>query len=160
MEIYQSLEAVLLAAVKQPVNRPLLVNLAVILEEVLEEIITDDLSAAVSSAAEGFSNEVQIFLQRIFSINHFQPAAQAGDNIVPQILFVGDGQDAVHIREEGLVFALIPVPTGIGQTFHIQRITAKHTAHGIGQKALNVPLQVGLADSYILVLHFGGKLVL
>lgn len=43
MEINQRLKAILLTAVEQPVNRPLLVNLAVILEEVLEEIITDDL---------------------------------------------------------------------------------------------------------------------
>ena len=84
MEVDQRLEAILLAAVEQPVDRPLLVNLAVILEEVLEEIITDDLPAAVSSAAEGFGNEVQIFFQRIFSINNFQPAAQAGNNIVPR----------------------------------------------------------------------------
>ena len=42
VEINQRLKAILLTAVEQPVNRPLLVNLAVILEEVLEEIITDE----------------------------------------------------------------------------------------------------------------------
>ena len=128
VEINQSLEAVLLAAVEQPVDRALLINFAVVFEKILEEIITDNLTAAVSSAADGFGNEVQIFFQRIFPINRFQPAAQAGDNIVPQILFIRNGQNAVCVREEGLVFALIPVPTGIGQTLHVQRIAAKHTA--------------------------------
>lgn len=55
VEVDQRLEAVLLAAVKQPVDRPLLVNLAVILEEVLEEIAADDLPAAVALGAEAFA---------------------------------------------------------------------------------------------------------
>ena len=131
-----------------------------ILEEVLEEIITNNLPAAVSSAAEGFSNEVQIFFQRIFSINNFQPAAQAGDNIVSQILFVGDGQNAVFVREESLVFALVPIPTGVGQAFSIQRITAKHTANGIGKQTLDVPLQISLADGHVFILYLRGKFVL
>ena len=137
------------------------------------------------SGAKRFGDEVQIVLQRFLAVDHAQPAAQAGDNIVPQILFVGDGQDAVFIRykkytndpvfidykisgQNGLLpslglfrlYALVPFPTGIGQPFAVQRVTAKHTAHSIGKKALDVPLQVGLADSYILVLHLRGQLVL
>ena len=60
------------------------------------------------------------FFQRIFSINNFQPAARAGNNIVPQILFIRNGNDAIHIREEGFVFTLIPVLTGVGQSLAVQ----------------------------------------
>ena len=120
VEINQRLKAILLTAVEQPVNRPLLVNLAVILEEVLEEIITDDLPAAVAFTAQRSGDEVQIFLQRVRAVDGFQPAAQAGNNIVPQILFIRNGNDAIHIREEGFVFTLIPVPTGVGQSLAVQ----------------------------------------
>ena len=131
-----------------------------VFEEVLEEVTADDLPAAVALAAKSFCNVVKIVLQRFLAVNHAQPAAQTGDNIVPQILFVCDGQDAVRVREEGLVFALVPVPTGVGQPFGVQRVAAKHTANGVGQKALDVPLQVGFADGHILVLHLRGQLVL
>ena len=46
VEVDQRLEAVLLAAVKQPVDRALLVDFAVVFEEVLEKVVADDLPAA------------------------------------------------------------------------------------------------------------------
>ena len=116
VEVDQRLEAVLLAAVEQPVDRALLVGLAVILEKVLEEVAADDLPAAVPLAAQRPGDEVQIFFQRVRAVGGFQPAAQAGDDVVLQILFVGDGQDAIiRIRQEGLVLPSIPVPAGVGQ---------------------------------------------
>ena len=59
MEVNQRLEAVLLAAVKQPVNRALLVGLAVVFEKVLEKVVADDFSAAVALAAQRPGNEVR-----------------------------------------------------------------------------------------------------
>ena len=97
VEIDQRLEAVLFAAVEQPVDRALLVDFAVVFEEVLEEIVADNLAAAVALVAKSFCYKVEAFFQRVCAINNFQPAAQAGDNIVSQILFVSDGQDTVFI---------------------------------------------------------------
>ena len=73
MEVDQRLEAVLLAAVKQPVNRALLVGLTVVFEEILEEAAADDLPAAASLAAQCPGDEVQIFFQRVCAIDGFQP---------------------------------------------------------------------------------------
>ena len=69
-----------------------------VFEEVLEEIAADDLPAAARLAAQRPGDEVQIFFQRVRAIDGFQPVTQAGDNIVFQILFVGDGDNAICIR--------------------------------------------------------------
>ena len=39
------------------------------------------------------------------------------------------------------------------QPIHIQRVAAKHTANGIAQQALDVPLQVSLAHSHITLFN-------
>ena len=77
VEVDQRLEAVLLAAVKQPVNRAFLVGLAVVFEKVLEEVVADDLATAVALSAQCICNEVQIFFQRVRAIGNFQPVTQA-----------------------------------------------------------------------------------
>ena len=69
-----------------------------VFEEILEEVVADDLPAAVALAAQRPGDEVQIFFQRVRAVDCFQPIAQAGDNIVFQILFVGDGDNAICIR--------------------------------------------------------------
>ena len=99
VEVDQRLEAVLLAAVEQPINRALLVSLAVVLKEVLEEVAADDLPATVAFAAQRPGDEVQIFFQRVRTVGGFQPVAQAGNDVVLQILFVGDGQNAVPVGQ-------------------------------------------------------------
>mgnify|MGYP005805331051 CR=1 FL=1 len=108
VEVDQGLEAVLLAAVKQPVDGPLLIGLAVVLEKVLEGVIADDLPAAVALAAQRPGDEVQIFFQRVRAVDCFQPIAQAGDNIVFQILFVGDGYNTISIRLIGKRSCICP----------------------------------------------------
>ena len=85
-----------------------------VFEEVLEEVVADDLPAAVALAAQCTGDEVQIFFQRVRTVGGFQPVAQAGNDVVLQILFVGDGQNAVPVGQEGLVLPVIPVSTGIG----------------------------------------------
>ena len=108
VEVDQRLEAVLLATVEQPVNRALLVGLAVILKKVLEEVAADDLPAAVALTSQRPGDEVQIFFQRVLAVGGFQPAAQAGDNIVFQILFVGDGDNTISIRLIGKRSCIFP----------------------------------------------------
>ena len=71
MEIDQRLEAVLLAAVEQPVDGALLVDFAVVGEEVLQEIIADDLPAGIASAAQGLGDEFQVLLQRVRAVDFF-----------------------------------------------------------------------------------------
>ena len=165
VQVNQCLEAVLLATVKQPVDRTLAgtgnrVNLAVILEEIVQEVIADDLPAGAALIAKGFCDVIKVCFQRISTIHHFQPVAQAGYNIIVQIFFISDGDNIVGIRNITLVFTAIPLAACISQSFHIQRVTAKHTAYGIAQQALDVPLQVSFAYRYILIFHFRGQLVL
>ena len=108
VEIDQRLEAVLLAAVEQPVNRALLVGFAVVFEEILEEIAADDLPAAVALTAQRPGDEVQIFFQRVRAIDSFQPITQAEDNIVFHVLFVGDGDNTISIRLIGKRSCIFP----------------------------------------------------
>ena len=58
MKIDQRLKAVLLAAVKQPVNRAFLIGFAVILEKVLKEVVADAFPAAVSLTTQRIRDEV------------------------------------------------------------------------------------------------------
>ena len=165
VQVDQCLEAVLLAAVKQPVDRTLAgtsdrVCLAVILEEVVQEVIADDLPAGTALIAKGFCDIVEVCFQRIGTVHHFQPCAQARYDIIVQIFFIGDGDNIVGIRNIALVFAAIPLAACIGQSFHIQRVTAKHTAHRIAQQALDVSLQIRLAHGHIFILHFRCQLIL
>ena len=71
VEIDQRLEAVLLAAVEQPVDGALLVNFAVVGKKVLQEIIADDLPAGIASAAQGLGDEFQVLLQRVRAVDFF-----------------------------------------------------------------------------------------
>ena len=71
LEVDQRLEAVLPAAVEQPVDGAFLVDLAVVGEEVLQEIIADDLPAGAASAAQGLGDEFQVLLQRVRAVDFF-----------------------------------------------------------------------------------------
>lgn len=60
VQVDQCLKAVLLAAVKQPVDRTLAgtgdrVGLAVILEEIVQEVVTDNLPTGIALVAKGFA---------------------------------------------------------------------------------------------------------
>ena len=57
VHINQSLKTVLLAAVKQPVNRTFLVNFAVVGVEVIQEVVSDDLSR-LTLAAQRIGDEL------------------------------------------------------------------------------------------------------
>ena len=77
-----------------------------VFEEVLEEVAADNLSAAVALAAQRPGDEVQIFFQRVRAVGSFQPIAQAGDDVIFQILFVGDGKDIICVYRVGKIFPL------------------------------------------------------
>src|SRR5699024_10631498 len=59
VHIDERLETVLFAAVKQPVNRALLINLAVVGIEIIQEIIADDLSRLTFST-QSISDKLEI----------------------------------------------------------------------------------------------------
>ena len=165
VQVDQRLKAVLLAAVKQPVDRTLAgagnrVSLAVILEEIVQEVVADDLPAGAALIAEGFCDIIEVCFQRIGTVHRFQPIAQARYDIIVQIFLIGDGDNIVGIRNIALIFAAIPLAACIGQSFHIQRVATKHTTHRIAQQALDVPLQVSLAHGNIFIFHFRGQFIL
>ena len=165
VQVNQCLESILLAAVKQPVDRTLAgagdrVGLAVILEEIVQEVVADNLSTGAALIAKGFCDIIEVCFQRIGTVHHFQPCTQARYDIIVQIFFIGDGDNIVSIRDIALVFAAIPLAACIGKPLHIQRVTAKHTTHRIAQQALDIPLQVCLAHSHIFIFYFRGQLVL
>ena len=102
MQIFAPNKAVLLAAVKQPVDRTLAgasdrVSLAVILEEIVQEVVADNLPAGAALIAEGFCDIIKVCFQRISTVHCFQPCTQARYNIIVQIFFIGDGDNIVSI---------------------------------------------------------------
>ena len=71
-----SRSAVLLAAVKQPVDGALLIDLAVAGKEILQEIVADDLTGGCPFVPQRFGDKVQIFLQRVRAVDRTQPLAR------------------------------------------------------------------------------------
>lgn len=153
VHIDESLKAVLLAAVIEPINRTLLINLAVILEEVLKEVVTDFLTRCITRCAKCIRNEAQVFFQRLCAVNNLQPGNQTTYDIILKIIFISDGDYVVLIRLKGYIFALGPSAACISQAFYVQRITAKHAAHGVRKQRLDIALQISLAHGYVLILH-------
>lgn len=165
VHIDKRLEAVLLTAVKEPVNRTLAgtgngISLAMILEEVIQEVIANDLPAGIALARQCFGNKVQIVLQRVLAVDLFQPCTEQPYNIIREVFFIGDGENVILVWNKAAVFVVIPLSTRKGKAIHIQRTAAKHTAHGAGNQAADVTVKVCLADGHILVPHLGRQLVL
>ena len=177
MHIDKRLEAVFLAAVKEPVDGPLLVGLAVVGIEVVQEITADHI-AGRTFAAQGIGNEFEVFFQGVAAVDRLDEFDKPAYHIVLEILIVADGDDVVFIRRVGGIFAAVPLATSVGKPFHIQGVAAKHTAHGVGDQGDNdIPpgehiagaLQRGrdvvfgihqIVDGHILVGHDRVKFVL
>ena len=158
VEVDQGLEAVLLAAVEEPVDGPLAgagdgIGLAVVVEEVVQEIIPDDLAAGAALVAQGLGDEVQVVLQGIRTVDGANKLDKAGDDIVLQVGFVGDGDHVVLVRTEVGVPGIVPLAAGIGKSVPARRVAAKHAAHGIGDQRANISPQVRPAHGDVLVLH-------
>ena len=75
-----------------------------ILEKVVHKVIADGLPAGGALVAQCLGNVIQVCFQRIRTVHHLQPVAQAGDNIIVQIFFLGDGDDIIFVREEHLIY--------------------------------------------------------
>ena len=115
VQVNQCLEAILLAAVKQPVDRTLAgardrVGLAVILEEIVQEVVADDLPAGAALIAKGFCDIIEVRFQRICTVHHLQPVAQARYDVIVQIFFICNGDDVIgvwFIRKPSCSFPVI-----------------------------------------------------
>ena len=161
MEVNQRLEAVLLAAVKHPVDGPLLVDLAVIRIEVLQEVVADDFTAGVALVAQRLGNKRKVFFQRIGTVNHTDELHNAVHKVViPKVLLIAQRQDIILHRLEGYIFAGIPFAAGVYQPFHVQRVPPKQAPHRIRKQALDLTCQVGTAYGHVFIFHFRGQLVL
>ena len=188
VEVDQCLKAVLLAAVEQPVDGALAgagdrVGLAVILEKVVHKVVADDLPAGAALIAQCFCNKVKVFFQRSCTVYSFQPVAQAGNNIIVQIFFIGDGDDIIFVREEHLIYhnPFITVCTlqflcrnrsgavvqlirkrlqGIWltckkQAIFVGRVAAKHTAYSIRQQRHNfITVSACIVAVFHAIRHF------
>ena len=102
VHVDQRLEAVLLAAVKHPVDRALLIGLDVILDEVVQEIIADDLAAGAALARKGVCDEVQIFFQRVAAIDsadkfHKTPHSYRSSHQILFLLVLEQTSDESHL---------------------------------------------------------------
>ena len=106
VHIDQSLEAVLLAAVEQPVDRALLIGFQVVGVEVIQEVAPDDL-AGRTLAAERICNELEIFFQRFIAVDGFDPLHKTSGDVIVEVVIVADGDDIVRVNREGLVVVLI-----------------------------------------------------
>ena len=130
MHIDQRFEAVLLAAVKQPVNGAFLINLAMVS---VKEIVPNDLLGR-TLAAQRIGDKFQIFVQCVLAVDRFHELHEPTDNIIFEILIITDRDDVVAARDDGLVLAGVPFAARVGKPLHVQRIPPKHTAHGIGDE--------------------------
>ena len=99
VHVDERLEAVLFAAVKQPVDGALLVGLAVVGEEIVEEIGADDL-ARRAAAAQRLGDEAEVVFQRLFAIGRLEEAHEHADDVVLEVFIVADGEDAVAVGGE------------------------------------------------------------
>ena len=159
-----------------------------ILEEIVQEVVADDFSTGAALIAKGFCDIIKVCFQCIRTVHYLQPFAQARYDVIVQIFFIGDRNNIVCIREEhfinhntfiavctfqfisrnrpGTVVQLIrKCLQGIwftckNQSILINRVAAKHTAHGVAEQALDIPLQVSLAHGHIFIFHFRSQLIL
>ena len=99
VHIDQALEAVLLAAVKEPVDRPLLIDLQMVGIEVVDEVAADDVAGGALSA-EGVRDEAEVFLQRGLSVDRLDELHEAAHNVIFEVFIIADGEDGVLVGGE------------------------------------------------------------
>ena len=133
VHIAQRLETVLLAAVKEPVDRALLIGFQMVGIEVVQEVAADHLTGRTLTA-ERVGNKLEVFFQRIIAVDLADKLHKTPGNVIVKILIIADGDDIVAVRDDGFVLAGIPFTARIGKPVHIQRVPSEHTAHGIGDE--------------------------
>ena len=137
VQVDQCFETVLLSAVKEPVDGPLLVGLAVVGIEVVQEVAADDF-ARRSLAAERVGDELEVFFQRIAAVDCLHPLHKASGNVVVKVVVIADGDNVILVRDYRAVLGGIPVTASVGKPSHVQRVSPKHTAHGVGDQRYNL----------------------
>ncbi len=133
VHVDEGLEAVLFAAVKQPVNRAFLIGFDVIGVKTVQKVAADDLTRR-TLAAKRIGDKFEVFLQRIRAVDHTHELDKPAGDIVVEILVVADWDDVVRVRLEGFVFAWVPFTAGVGQPVHVERVTAEHAADRVGHQ--------------------------
>ena len=106
VHIDQSLEAILLAAVKEPVDRTLLIGFQVVGIEVIQEVAADDLTRR-TLAVKRICDKLEVFFQRFLAVDGFDPLHKTSSNVIVKILVIADGDDIVRVDRERLVVILI-----------------------------------------------------
>ena len=176
VHVNKALEAVLLAAVKEPVDGAFLVGLHMVSVETADEVIANNLTGS-PPAPQSISDKLEILLQRVLAIDHFHKLDEAAHNVIVEVFVIADGDNGIRVRQDGLVLAVVPFATGVDKALHVKGITAKHTAYGVGDKGFYhiflgedvvIPLHgvgdfffcvVDTCNGYILVGDFWGKFV-
>ena len=113
VHIAQRLETVLFAAVKEPVDRTLLIGFQMVGIEVIQEVAADHL-AGRTLAAERVGNKLEVFFQRIIAVDLADKLHEASGNVIVKILVIADGDDVVAVRDDGFVLAGVPFAARIG----------------------------------------------
>ena len=181
VHVHKRLEAVLLPRVEQPVDGPLLVGLAVVAEELLQEVVADHLARA-ALAAERVGDVAQVLLQGLGPVGGSHPGHEVADDVVLEVLVVGDGQHVVLVgHERGVRDARQVLGQGVAlvrqnEAVLVQRVAPQHAAHGIADErddlvAAGAHVLVALerlgdllgrvedaGDGHVLVLHLDGHL--
>ena len=131
MHIDQCLEAVLLAAVKEPIDRTLLIDFQVVSIEVIDEVAADHFTRR-TLAAERISDEFEVFFQRLAAVDGLYPLHKASGDVIIEVVIVADRDDIVLVGNDGAVLRSIPFTARIGKTRLVQRVASEHTTNGIG----------------------------
>ena len=105
VHIDQSLEAVLLAAVEEPVDRTLLIGFQMVGIEVIQEVAADHL-AGRTLAAERVSDELEVFFQRLFAVDGLYPLHKPSGDVIVEVVIIADGDYIVRVNRERLVVIL------------------------------------------------------
>ena len=100
MHIAQCLEAVLLAAVKEPVDWTLLIGFQMVGIEVIQEVAADHL-AGRTLAAECIGDKLEVFFQRVITISLTNKLDKTSGNVIVKILVIADGNYVVGVRRKG-----------------------------------------------------------
>ena len=106
VHIDQRLEAVLLAAVEEPVDRTLLIGFQMVGIEVIQEVAADNF-AGHTLAAERICDELEVFFQRFLAVDSFHPLHKPSGDVIVEVVIIADGDDIVRVNRERLVVSLI-----------------------------------------------------
>ena len=146
MHVNKTLETVLLTAVEQPVDGALLIRLAVVLKEVLQKVAANHLARG-SPAAKGLGNKREVLLEGLLAIHRAHKVDKVAHDVVVKVLVVGDGQHVIGIGHKGHMRGVGHLGQIVGnsgalvcqhQAIDIERIAAKHAAHGIAYERGNL----------------------